>query len=312
MRKSHRGRFLSDFRQSPGRSLLQLICVIISLLPASLTSQGCSTNPMNEREPQDQAGQLMEPATGQVRIRIKKDAGSTIMRTDLFAFPASADGKLECHSHFEDSQDTHILELTEGEKTIVAIINSPYIFNDKAIAKLESLEQLEISFEDDNPSHPVMSGVSSAYANADEIMDAGITVKSLMSSIVLSEVSNNLLEYTRLENPRAYLRNLNPKAELLRSSGFHPSGDIEEGEAVPLPCDVGFYTQYPEAELWCYPNETPEDHLGTPRTELVFECEIRDTTRTFTIPLPPIERASRHCVSLTVDEAGEYSWNIIE
>ena len=315
MKKCRMGRIISERRQSLPRRYLLHICVIISLLPALAVTPGCSRTPLNEEEPREEPEQPDESTAGSVRITIKPIARSTItnlLRTDLFVYPLSGSQTLEGHFTFNESSADHTLELSEGEKQIVAIVNSPYSFNDAALSKLESLEAVEFSFEDENPESPSMSGHANACIVKGSTISVGIDVTPLMCSIVLADASNNLPDYLRLEDPYIYLRNINPKAGILRENGFRPAENVEKGIPAPLPCDVGFYTQYPGTTLYCYPNETPEYTLGTPRTELVFECTIRDTLRSFPIQLPPLSRGSVHRVSLTVDESEEYSYNILE
>ena len=276
-----------------------------------MASPGCSRTPINEEESQEEPEQPAGPRTGSVRVTVTESAGSTtIVRTDLFVYSLSDQKGLEIHECFDDSSAVHTLELTAGEKEIIAIVNSPYSFNDQALGRVESLEQVQFAFEDEDMQSPSMSGKNSITVREDEDTSVEISVRTLVCRIVLAEASNNLSNYLRLENPRVFLRNLNPKADILRESGFRPSDNIEEGQHCALPCDVGFYTQYPGTTLLCYPNETPENILGSPRTELVLECEIRDTTRRFTVGLPPLSRASAHFVAITVDEATEYSYSI--
>ena len=281
------------------------------MLPALVASPGCSRTPINEEESQEEPEQPAGPRTGTVRVKVTESAGSTtIVRTDLFVYSLSDQKGLEHHESFDDSSAVHTLDLTAGEKEIIAIVNSPYTFNDQALARIESLEQVQFAFEDEDMLSPSMSGKNSLTVRASEETSVEINVRTLVCRIVLAEASNNLGSYQRLENPRVFLRNLNPKADILRENGFRPSDNIDEGRRCALPCDVGFYTQYPGTTLLCYPNETPENMLGSPRTELVLECEIRDTTRQFTVELPPLSRASAHSVAITVDEATEYSYNI--
>lgn len=227
------------------------------------------------------------------------------MRTDLFAFSAS--GQMEHHATFHNSLQEHDLLLSEGEKHIVAIVNSPYNFNDQALTRIESLEQLRFKFKDDSPQHPAMSG-SAVCVVAGSGTTVEMAVTPLMCSVILSEVSNNLSRYRLLENPRIRLLNMNAEAEILRTSGFRPAENSFDGELVPLPCDIGFYTQYPGTALCCYPDETPDDVLGTQQTELLFECEIQDTTRRFTVPLPPLKRGCICPVGITVDETPENTY----
>lgn len=281
------------------------------MLPALVTFPGCSRTPINEKESQEEPEQPAGPRTGTVRVNVQGSARSTtIVRTDLFVYSLSDQKGLEIHRCFDDSSDVHTLDLKEGEKEIIAIVNSPYKFNEQALGKLESLEQVQFMFEDESPTAPAMSGNGSLTISPDSQTEIGISVTPLLCRITLAEISNNLANYKRLENPRIFLRNLNPKAEILRENGFRPSENIEEGQRSPLPCDVGFYTQHPATTLYCYPNETPENMLGSPRTELVLECEIRDTTRQFTVELPPLGRSCTRSVAITVDEAHEYSYSV--
>lgn len=226
------------------------------------------------------------------------------MRTDLFVY--SPNGQKECHMSFSGESDIHTLDLTPGEKQIVAIVNSPYTFTEPATAKIESLEQIRFKFKDDSPEHPAMSGSAGCIVGEDTYIIIDVT--PLLCSIELTEVNNNLTSYRLLENPRIRLTGINPEAEIMRASGFRPSGSGCDGEPAALPCDVGFYSQYPGTTLYCYPDETPENMIGTDRTELIFECEIQDTTRRFTVPLPPLPRGSVCPVSITVDETQENTY----
>lgn len=310
--------FISKLRHSPSRTLLQTMsdgylwslsskCVITSLLLAVVLSPGCSGTPLIEQESGEKPEQPLEHTADQVRITVKKSARSTTLRTDLFVFDAA--GQREAYFNFTDSSDVHTISASCGEKSIVAIVNSPYNFNEQAIAKLESLELVKFKFKDDSPTHMAMSGISGCtVADDGETVELEIPVTPLMCHLTLTDVSNNLSGYRRLENPRVRLLSINPEAEILRVDGFRPIGDAIDGETVFLPCDIGFYTQYPGTTLYCYPDETPENMLGTERTRLMFECEIHDTTRQFEIPLPTMPRGSDCPISLTVDETPENTY----
>ena len=263
MKREHTDR--SFERRSPGRARLRKmmhdhvrhpsLCVIISLLAVGVSFPGCEGTPLIEQESGDKPEQPLPQAADTVRIVVNKSAGSTITRTDLFVFTAA--GQQECHLCFTDSSDTHRAALTQGEKQIVAIVNSPYILNGQSTSKIESLEQLVFQFKDDSPGHPAMSGSTTCVISPGTV-SVEVPITQLMCSVVLTDISNNLTHYRLLENPRISLTAINPEAEIMRVNGFRPSGMARDGEAVALPCDVGFYTQYPGTVLHCYPDETPD------------------------------------------------------
>ncbi|MCR5549110.1 MAG: hypothetical protein K6F25_10225, partial [Bacteroidales bacterium] len=51
---------------------------------------------------------------------------------------------------------------------------------------------------------------------------------------------------------------------------------------------------------WCYPNDTPEETMGTPRTGIVLECVIGGRRERFRGRLPPLARSSTTGVGITV------------
>ena len=233
--------------------------------------------------------------------------GSEVGRLDLFLFDAEGLRQLESHSSTYQ-RTNHQLELrsTGGEKIAVAIANSPYAFDTVALQRYEAVEQIRFNLTDDSPSCPIMSGVCQFSVPG----DCCIKLEPLLCSVTLDEVSNNLAGYELLENPRIMLTGLNPWAEVMRESGFRPAEDCSDTLRASLPCDVGFYTQRPGTTLYCYPNETPENSLGSQRTKLTFECEIRDTTRRFPVPLPPLQRGCSVHVALTVNESDDYRYEV--
>ncbi|MCR5841993.1 MAG: hypothetical protein K6G86_07965, partial [Bacteroidales bacterium] len=91
---------------------------------------------------------------------------------------------------------------------------------------------------------------------------------------------------------------------------FRPTELIDAGDWQALPCDVGYFPQYPGITLWCYPNDTPETILGAPRPSVEFACEIRGQTCTFEIPLPPLPRGCTKEIELTVDGPGIFRYKV--
>lgn len=137
-----------------------------------------------------------------------------------------------------------------------------------------------------------------------------IELTPLLSRVIISAVTNGLSDYELLENPQVRLHGLTPSAKVLQYEEFRPVETIESGTLQPLPCDIGFYTQYPNLSLYCYPNDTPETTLGTPRTSLEFTCKIKGLECSFPISLPPIPRNSITRVELTINGPTDYTADI--
>lgn len=182
-------------------------------------------------------------------------------------------------------------------RTVVAIANCPRALNMDAIRMKDSMDLLEFAFQDDDPSHPVLSG-STVFTPGGS---ATVELLPLMAQVRICSVTNGLRGYQLLEDPSVRLCDLNPSAKVLQFSDFHPVEFIGQGELFKLPTDVGFYTQHPDISLFCYPNDAPETTLGLPSTSLEFNCRIEGTDYSFPFDLPPLSRGSVLDVDLIID-----------
>ena len=228
---------------------------------------------------------------------------------DLFIFKDNPLRSLESHERildFETDDDgsmTFDRKLPEGPKLAVAVANSPWKFNTAALGSYDSIEQLEFELGDDDQDYPIMSGEGTFEAGR----KTELSISPLMCRVVLRKVTNNLSNYRRLEDPRVFLSNVNPKAELLRTSGFRPSEIVDSVGLSPLPYDIGMFPQTVNKALYCYPNDSPSETAGTPRTILVLDCEVKGSSCRYTAPLPPLARNSTTFIDLTVDDIANWS-----
>ncbi|MCR5350879.1 MAG: hypothetical protein K6E35_00080 [Bacteroidales bacterium] len=273
-------------------------CYFLICLPALLGSCRKESRPTPDETPLP-----VEVSVDSVLTHIHIQATRPVHTLDLFIYEAGGLQGLERHLQL-DSLPTQInLPTTPGEKRIVGIANSPHHLNLKALERYEAMEKFAFSFPDDNPARPILGGSVQT-----ERQTGSFTLRPLLSQVILESVSNTMDDYELLENPRVRLRDLPGGAEILRERDFRPTDLLDAGPWTTLPCDVGFFTQEPCISLWCYPNDTPEDILGTPRPTLEFACEIRGEACSFDIPLPPLPRGSRVEVALTVDGPGSYHY----
>ena len=275
-----------------------LLCVFF-LLPALLGSCQRDPLPVIEEDPP-----VIPVDSILTRIRVQAD-GHPVKTLDLFVYGADGLRSQERQITLEEPQDTILLPTLPGEKILVGIANSPRRFNQKALERYDAMEQLTFNFADDNPAQPILGGFCTT-----ENHDGEIRLQSLLCRIVLMKVANTMDGYDLLEDPQVRLRDLPDAAEILRQEEFRPTELIDAAKWAQLPCDVGYFPQEPGIELWCYPNDTPEDVLGVPRPTLELQCSIRGQKCSFEVPLPPLPRASTKEVTLTIDGPGIFSYEI--
>ena len=295
---------LSDLFQRPGilrgaRSIL-LFCFLLSL-PASLGSCRKLPGPVTD-EPVPEAPPVVDSMT----VSLRFDAGGqAVRRVDLFCYSSTGTESLLKHMLCSNLSDTLSLKVPEDAGTVICIANSPHAFNLNALARFDAMKQLRFNFLDDDPAEPVLGGMAVIRDGS-----CSLSLKPLLCCITLVSVANTLDGYELLEEPRVRLRDIPDSAEILRESDFRPAELIDAGPWTSLPYDVGYFPQKPGIRLWCYPNDTPENVLGTPRPCLEFECLILGKTCTFEVPMPPLPRGCSKEVELTVNGPGDYRYKI--
>ena len=275
------------------------LCVLF-VLPALLGS--CQRDPVPGYGPEEE----IDPPVDSILTCIRMQTDGYIVQTlDLFIYSADGLRSLERQVTLDAPQDTLLLPTLPGEKILVAIANSPRRLNRKALERYDTMEQLSFNFADDRPERPILGGVCTT-----ENHDGEIHLQPLLCRITLTKISNTMDGYELLESPRVRLRDLPDAAEILREKEFRPSELIDSDRWVELPYDVGYFPQDLALELWCYPNDTPEDVLGVPRPSLELECTIQGKTCTFEVPLPPLPRGCTKQVEITVDGPSSYRYTV--
>ena len=270
----------------------------VCLAPSCKKDYGIETNPS------DEVFVPVDSSSFTVRFAVADRSADTlrpVRRIDVFAYDADGLQQLILSRHYDFLPDSLLLYGPVTGMTVVAVANSPVGFNSEALGRYDSIEMLTYRFEDDSPQAPLMSGMASVGADRAAL----ITLTPMLSRVALGEVSNELKNYVRLEDPRITLENMNASAELLRTKGFYPSETVAEPPVMRLPYDIGIFPQRPGTELFCFPNDSEDATIGTPATVFVFECEIRGATSRFRIPIPSIKRNSTTYVDVTVTANGE-------
>ena len=300
--KNRRAVFLPDLVQRPGilrgaGSFLTFCCLI--LLPPVLPLSCRKPDPPEiiEEEPPEAV-----PDSADFTVRWQRP-DAPVRKLDLFVYGSSGTRALERHLQLDSLPTELTLRALPGEKILVGIANSPQRFNLKALERYDAMKQLAFNFTDDDPACPILGGETPTEDGV-----GTIPLRPLLCRVRLTEVANTLDDYELLEEPRVRLTDLPNSAEILRLEEFRPAELLDSGPWVSLPYEIGYFPQHPDIDLWCYPNDTPENILGTPRPTLEFECRIAGETCSFEVPLPPLSRGSMREVKITIDGPGEHSY----
>jgi len=231
--------------------------------------------------------------------QICNDSRGKILTTDIFVYGSGGTKNLEHYWREEGMPDEIYFRSSKEDKIVVAVANSPYVFNTKTVERYDSVGSIEFRRDEDDTVNPIMTGECIVEAASSSV----IKLKPMMGRIVVTEVSNTMSQYRRLEDPRILLLNSNACIQAFQEDGFYPTETEEETEKVALPCDVGMFTQYPCTEIWCY----PDDGEGANVTTLVLECEIKGNTCRFPVNVTPVRRNMTRTVEYRVDSEKKFS-----
>lgn len=234
-----------------------------------------------------------------INIHTGPVGAESVSLADIFIFEDNPLGRLDSYrkAKINTSGDCTIPAYSSsGKKKAVIIAN-----HDKDarywqdIHNYESLMKAISRLQDEDIAHPTMCG-ETTYITGDNIRHT-ISLRPFISEIRLRSIrcdfSGTEYEGERMKNIKVYLTNVNTECRILQENGFTPSGLVNAGrlseedlsgfrqpELVFKTIDkpVGPKVYEPDIKLYCYPNESTEETLGTPFTRLVIEGEINGET----------------------------------
>lgn len=201
-------------------------------------------------------------------------------------------------------------ELREAGMIVAAVLNCPFRFKDDALQLFTALESIRFKSSYDNPLKPIMSAISEIHPTKEKgHIKLHLHLTRLWSRIVITEIHND--SGVRLEDPVLYLSACNSEAELFRTQGFRASIQSEDSIRVPLPHDIGKYSQYPNIQLWAYPNDSEAELPGCERTilnmEFLMHLDKEEGTHihSTSCKLPALRRNSSISCTINIDKEGE-------
>lgn len=246
-----------------------------------------------------------EPIIDSTTFRINLISDHPLESTQILIY--RDDGRKSLEALITTEKDHIEYDGPVGGKIIVAVANSRSRLNKSALETFDSAELLTCAYAEEKPSAPLMSATT--WMGSGSEIDLELT--PLLCEISISEVTNNMNGYRRLEDPRVYLKNVATTAELLKESSFFPVETSSDTTGLKglmwerLPYDIGMYPQTPGTPLRFYPNSSE-----TTRTILVFEFGVRNQTFRYEAVLPPSNRGRKLKATLKVRETDDYDFNI--
>lgn len=295
---------------------------LLILLPAFLS---CSDNdipdPLSGRE-----ASVMIKATGPV----SESAGTGCI--DIFIFDDDSLGWLDSYQRFNTDGSLPLTAASrKGRKKIAAVANPGRdISSWSGVNSFESMLKTTASLWNEDPEAPVMCGYSEVSMG--EESSCSMEMQPLISEIRVNSICCDFrgrpYEGEVLSDISIYLTNVNAEALIFHEEGFMPTEIINaaglseadmsrishpEMLSCRLDSPVGDNTVYPGISLYCFPNDCPEQSLGSPFTRLVIEGKLCEHTCYYPIDInrghdiqgrAGIGRNSRYVYDIILTRAG--------
>ena len=221
-----------------------------------------------------------------------KAAASAVDRLDIFVFNDDEIRRLDSYCSVSTPQTSYIqVNSSAGDKLVVVLANcSDRSFTYDEFKTYSALESVIWRLKDEDPTRPVMSGECQISAGAEGYTPVKLT--PLLANVCLDflkcDFTGRGYRSRTLENCSVFLTNLSGSSEILRQDGFRVSelenaGRLDPGylasmkhpEMIMRPVTPG---QWSPVDLYCYPNDSADDMMGSPPTRMVVQGDIDGTT----------------------------------
>ena len=264
---------------------------------------------------------LSQPETTHVmrkaQIYILIVGKTNLQGIDLLFFQDAPLYRLDACQHLDGAPGNRVTGTSSAAaRQVVILSNYPsgtYAWS--GIRTLESLADLPFRLADENPSAPMLYGMSEAGKMGQ------VTLRPMLSRITLRSIACEFSERPyageRLQDVRAYLtyasEECRPFAPEDKPSSWLNAGRLDETatEALSHPETVLQSLTpslggriYPDASFYCYPNPSDGTEFGSPVTRLVIEGKLRGTTYYYPIDLPGLKADVQYRMDVTITRAG--------
>ncbi len=218
-------------------------------------------------------------------------AGIPADTLDIFAYDPANGYRIDSYSRIAGAQEIR-LTLTTGPKRLVILSGmAPGRLTYNDIVTLEHLKKCCGRLEEEDPEHPLLSGMTDLDAGVDPRSEVCLT--PLLTRIRISHLAADFTDRSYagavVDSVAIYLTNVNCRCPLLEGDGIRAEqfcncgrwsdADLRrfvtpamlrfniEGRLGTSPRSIG-------SSLYCYPNQNPQEEIGSLFTRLVVECRI--------------------------------------
>ena len=268
----------------------------------------------------------------------RADSWTLIKRLDLFVFDEDNIGALDSYVSYERYIPEGLkVASAGGAKIVAAVANMPQMEDFiSRIGCLEDLRRVKSELSNDNPDTPVMSGTGRFRGKEDT--SCLVSLAPMMSRVELKDLSFEV-SGSGLTEVKVYLTGISSSVGILQEKEFMPSGilnfgELSEKDLALLPSSGMVYrylgngrkssgkTVFGPATLYCYPNESTGESLGSPFTRLVIEGKVNGEKRFWSVAInremtpdssaqdairPGIGRNTCYSYSITIRTTGSTS-----
>ena len=259
-------------------------------------------------------------------ITVTKATSVSIGSVDLFFYNDDVQKRLDAYQRIENPVSASITGASRsGRKVLAAVANySDSLYSWSDINSFESASGISSDIDDDDPLLPVMSGVTHINAGKDYTVNLSLT--PLMSEIVVRSLRCDFSQRSYhddvLSDIKVYLVNVCTRSNLFGGpEGLSPdyinlgrldSLKLKSMKKPQLFCakiegKVGSSAIKPDTKLYCYPNCSKEETMGTPFTRLVIEGRLNGRLYYYPVNVNgnrPVERGTRYVMDILLTRTG--------
>ena len=256
-----------------------------------------------------------------VQIYVLPTGKTTVQTLDLLFFQDDSLQRLDAYQHFDETPGSRVAGVSSsGARKLAVFGNCPGdIYEWSHIRTFDSLRDLSFRLEDENPSSPVMAGISDLPEGM--LKSCPVTLRPMLCKITLHSIACDFSGHPyageRLKDVRAYLTyaggEYHPMDPERTPSVWINAGRLDETETAALAHPEMLLSDItpslggrirPGTDFYCYPNPSDGPSFGQPVTRLVIEGNLAGTTYYYPIDLPGLEADVRYTVDLTLMRAG--------
>ena len=254
------------------------------------------------------------PLTCDRAIRLLPSKGTEIRRADVFFFSDDSLMRLDAFQRFEGPGAVVDASSTVGKKRAVAVANYPgdrYVW--AGVNSLESLSAVRMALRDEEIDSPVMTG--QFMSDGTPLSTRTVSMRPLLAMVRLNSLrcdfSSRPYEGSYLDSVRVYIVNASAYCALLSDGApveYINAGGLEDDSPACLSANlngrIGRAKVYPNICLYCYPNDSKEDVLGSPFTRLVVEGRMRGHIYAYPVNLTGLARGMCYSIDMVITMAG--------